>query len=271
MTPRERRYQTEMLVTPRERCHQTEMLVTPICGVTHLPGALRPPPRLWPHRNSAGVSAGAAIAPPSGAYASPQRASASLRLAAIPVEAQERQDLVTPRERCHQTEMPSASLRLCVSASRARSTMIRGVNRTLWGPRLLFLLATEPNMTIRIIRLGTPRLEAEGLRIGTVRRPPRGVPKAEYGSRNIYDVWFPNLAPSEALLANPPVDERSWKTFRRRFLAEMNAPQQRRDLDLLAALSHHTNLALGCYCEEEERCHRSVLRELLEQRGADLA
>ena len=114
-------------------------------------------------------------------------------------------------------------------------------------------------------------MASEGLRIGTVRRPPRGVPKAEYGSRNIYDVWFPNLAPSEALLkANPPKDERSWRTFRRRFLAEMKAPQARRDLDLLAALSHQTNFAVGCYCEEEARCHRAILRELLDQRGADL-
>ncbi|MCU0833843.1 MAG: DUF488 family protein [Chromatiaceae bacterium] len=90
-------------------------------------------------------------------------------------------------------------------------------------------------------------------------------------SRDIYDVRFPNLAPSEALLkATNPRDERSWKTFRRRFQAEMNAPTARRDLDLLAALSHQTNLALGCYCEEEARCHRSILRELLERRGAEL-
>lgn len=126
-------------------------------------------------------------------------------------------------------------------------------------------------MTIRIVRLGSPRPDAEGLRIGAVRRPPRGVPRAEYASRDIYDVWFPNLAPSEALLkATNPRDERSWKTFRRRFQAEMNAPTARRDLDLLAALSHQTNLALGCYCEEEARCHRSILRELLERRGAEL-
>ena len=127
-------------------------------------------------------------------------------------------------------------------------------------------------MTIRIVRLGSPRLESEGLRIGTVRRPPRGVPKAEYGSRNIYDLWFPNLAPSEALLkANPPKDDQSWKTFRRRFLAEMNTPHARRELDLLAALSHQTNFSVGCYCEDEARCHRSILREMLYQRGADLA
>ncbi len=127
-------------------------------------------------------------------------------------------------------------------------------------------------MTVRIVRLGNPRLEGEGLRIGIVRRPPRGVPKAEYASRNIYDVWFPNLAPSETLLkANPPVDEQSWRTFRRRFLTEMKAPEARRALDLLAALSHQTNFAVGCYCEDETRCHRSILRELLDQRGADLA
>jgi uncharacterized protein YeaO (DUF488 family) len=127
-------------------------------------------------------------------------------------------------------------------------------------------------MSIRIVRLGSPRLPTEGLRIGTVRRPPRGVPKAEYSSRNIYDVWFPNLAPSEALLKQAPSkDDQSWKTFRRRFLAEMNAPEARRALDLLAALSHQTNFAVGCYCEDEARCHRSILRELFDKRGADLA
>ena len=127
-------------------------------------------------------------------------------------------------------------------------------------------------MTAHIVRLGSPRLPGEGLRIGTVRRPPRGVPKAEYASRDIYDVWFPNLAPSEALLKESSLDdERSWKTFRRRFLAEMKAPEARRALDLLAALSHRTDFAVGCYCEDEARCHRSLLRELLEQRGADIA
>ncbi len=126
-------------------------------------------------------------------------------------------------------------------------------------------------MTVRIVRLGSPRHETEGLRIGTVRRPPRGVPKAEYASRNLYDVWFPNLAPSEALLKEAsPKDEQSWRLFKRRFLAEMKAPEARRDLDLLAALSHHANFAVGCYCEDEARCHRSLLRELLEARGADL-
>jgi uncharacterized protein YeaO (DUF488 family) len=126
-------------------------------------------------------------------------------------------------------------------------------------------------MTAHIVRLGSPRLDGEGLRIGTVRRPPRGVPKAEYASRDLYDLWFPNLAPSETLLKDTrPQDEQSWRTFRRRFRAEMKAPEARRVLDLLAALSHQTNFALGCYCADEARCHRSVLRELLAERGADL-
>ncbi|MGE5153014.1 MAG: DUF488 domain-containing protein [Bdellovibrio bacteriovorus] len=126
-------------------------------------------------------------------------------------------------------------------------------------------------MSVRIVRLGSPRGELEGLRIGTVRRPPRGVPKAEYASRDLYDVWFPNLAPSEALLKSlRPTDDQSWKAFKRRFIAEMNAPEARRTLDLLAALSHQTNFAVGCYCEDEARCHRSILRELLARRGADL-
>jgi uncharacterized protein YeaO (DUF488 family) len=127
-------------------------------------------------------------------------------------------------------------------------------------------------MAIRIIRLGSPREQAEGLRLGTVRRPPRGVPKEEYAARNIYDVWFPNLSPSEALLKKALIadDEKSWRGFKRRFQAEMKTPEAMRDLDLLAALSHRTNLAIGCYCEDEARCHRSILRDLLVQRGADI-
>lgn len=127
-------------------------------------------------------------------------------------------------------------------------------------------------MTIRIIRLGSPREINEGLRIGTVRRPPRGVRKEEYASKNIYDVWFPNLSPSEALLKETSTfgDDNSWKAFKRRFIAEMKLPETKRDLDLLAALSHHTNFAIGCYCEDESRCHRSILRELFEQRGAKI-
>ena len=127
-------------------------------------------------------------------------------------------------------------------------------------------------MTIRIVRLGSSRTSNEGLRIGTVRRPPRGVKKEEYASKNIYDVWFPNLSPSQALLkqALSIKDENSWKAFKRKFVAEMKLPEARRDLDLLAALSHQTNFAIGCYCKDESRCHRSILRELLEQRGANI-
>jgi uncharacterized protein YeaO (DUF488 family) len=126
---------------------------------------------------------------------------------------------------------------------------------------------------LRIVRLGSPRAPHEGLRFGTVRRPPRGVPKNEYASRNIYDVWLPTLAPSEPLvkLALGAHDERRWKQFVRRYRAEMKEPAARHLLDALAALSHQTNFAVGCYCENESRCHRSILRELLRERGAAIA
>jgi len=127
-------------------------------------------------------------------------------------------------------------------------------------------------MAIRIIRLGSPREKDEGLRIGTVRRPPRGVPKSEYAARDIYDVWFPNLSPSEELLkqAQGAKDNRAWSAFKRKFRVEMNRTDAKRDLDLLAALSHRTNLSIGCYCADENRCHRSILRELLTDRGAEI-
>jgi uncharacterized protein YeaO (DUF488 family) len=127
-------------------------------------------------------------------------------------------------------------------------------------------------MAIRIVRLGSPREINEGLRIGTVRRPPRGVRKEDYAPKNIYDVWFPNLSPSETLLKEASLlnDENAWKTFKRRFIAEMKLPGARSDLDVFAALSHQTNFAIGCYCKDESRCHRSILRELLEQRGANI-
>lgn len=127
-------------------------------------------------------------------------------------------------------------------------------------------------MPIRVLRLGTPRSNDEGLRLGTVRRPPRGVPKSEFAKRDFYDVWLPILAPSQELVsfALASQDERSWKTFVRKYRAEMNDPDAARTLDLLAALSHQTNVSVGCYCENEERCHRSVLRELLVERGADI-
>jgi uncharacterized protein YeaO (DUF488 family) len=125
-------------------------------------------------------------------------------------------------------------------------------------------------MPISIVRLGTPRKTGEGLRIGTVRRPPRGVPKSDFAKRDYYDVWFPNLSPSaelvkEALSASNAAD---WQAFRRKFRKEMSQHDRSRELDVLAALSHHTNLAVGCYCEDESRCHRSILRELLKARGA---
>jgi uncharacterized protein YeaO (DUF488 family) len=128
-------------------------------------------------------------------------------------------------------------------------------------------------MPVRIVRLGSPRANAEGLRIGTVRRPPRGVPKADFAKRDFYDVWLPNLAPSEELVkqALGAQDERAWKTFVRRYRAEMKRPDARYLLDFLAALSHGTSFAVGCYCADESRCHRSILRELLEERRADLA
>jgi uncharacterized protein YeaO (DUF488 family) len=126
-------------------------------------------------------------------------------------------------------------------------------------------------MAIFIVRLGTPRKTGEGLRLGTVRRPPRGVAKADFARLDYYDVWFPNLSPSADLVkeALGAADEREWAAFRRDFRREMSAPDRSRELDLLAALSHHTNFSLGCYCENEGRCHRSVLRELLAERGAE--
>ncbi len=128
-------------------------------------------------------------------------------------------------------------------------------------------------MSVRIVRLGTPRARDEGLRIGTVRRPPRGVPKSEFARRDYYDVWYPNLAPAEATvkLALGAQTEAEWKSFVRRYRKEMAAPEASRTLDLLAALSHQSNFSVGCYCEDESRCHRSVLRALLAERGADIA
>ena len=125
-------------------------------------------------------------------------------------------------------------------------------------------------MTIRIVRLGSPRHPREGLRIGTVRRPPRGVPKSEFASGDWYDLWFPNLAPSEALFrqARSAATPAEWARFARAFRAELAAPERSRELDLLAALSHGAGLSVGCYCADEARCHRSVLRELLLARGA---
>ena len=127
-------------------------------------------------------------------------------------------------------------------------------------------------MGVAIVRLGSPRGSHEGLRIGTVRRPPRGVPKAQFATRDYYDVWLPDLSPSPALVAQAlnATDAKAWKAFERKFTAEMKKPEPSRLLDLLAAMSHHTNFSVGCYCEDESHCHRSVLRTLLAERGAAL-
>jgi uncharacterized protein YeaO (DUF488 family) len=127
-------------------------------------------------------------------------------------------------------------------------------------------------MVVRVVRLGSPRIEDEGTRIGTVRRPPRGVPKAEFASRNWYDVWFPNLAPSvETMkLGQEAVTAAQWSAFTKKYRAEMSKPEAQHALELLAVLSRSSNFSVGCYCEHEEHCHRSVLRELLVEKGADL-
>lgn len=127
-------------------------------------------------------------------------------------------------------------------------------------------------MTVRIVRLGSPRLDGEGMRIGTVRRPPRGVRKEAFASQNWYDVWFPNLAPTleTVKLAHAANTPRDWQAFFKKYRAEMTTPENGHTLDLLAALSHHTDFSVGCYCEDEAHCHRSVLRALLAERGAKL-
>ena len=130
-------------------------------------------------------------------------------------------------------------------------------------------------MPLRIVRLGTPRAPGEGTRVGTVRRPPRGVPKAEFASRDYYDVWYPLLSPTpelvkEALQAQADASDKEWQAFVKHFRKELAQPEASRTLDLLAALSHHSALSLGCYCEDEARCHRSVLRAELLARGAEI-
>jgi len=128
-------------------------------------------------------------------------------------------------------------------------------------------------MSLRVVRLGTERAPGEGVRIGTVRRPPRGVPKAEFSARNFYDVWFPNLAPSVETMklgqaAESPAE---WAAFTRKYKAEMSTPEARHAVALLATLSHATDFSVGCYCQDESHCHRSILRELLVEAGAKLA
>lgn len=125
-------------------------------------------------------------------------------------------------------------------------------------------------MSIAVVRLGSPRMPDEGLRLGTVRRPPRGVPKAKFAELDYYDVWLPILSPTPELvtMALGSQDAKSWRVFERKYRAEMNQAEAARVLDLLAALSHQTNFSVGCYCEDEGHCHRSILRMLLAERGA---
>lgn len=132
-------------------------------------------------------------------------------------------------------------------------------------------------MTLRIVRLGSRRTASEGVRLGTVRRPPRGVAKKDFARQDWYDVWFPVLAPSVATMklglasqAGGKAADRKWAAFVRKYLAEMRAPASRQALDLLAALSRNANFSVGCYCENEARCHRSLLRGLLAERGATI-
>lgn len=127
-------------------------------------------------------------------------------------------------------------------------------------------------MAVRIVRLGSPRAEGEGTRIGTVRRPPRGVPKSEFASGNWYDVWYPNLAPTPETvkLGQEAETPAQWRAFTRKYRSEMAAPEAARTIELLAALSRQAYFSVGCYCEAEERCHRSVLRELLREAGGDV-
>ena len=126
-------------------------------------------------------------------------------------------------------------------------------------------------MSIRVVQLGTTRKRAEGLRIGTVRRPPRGVLKKDYAKLNYFDVWLPELAPSEDIMKDfrsGPFTEARWKKFARRYRSAMRVPEKSRLLDVLAALSHQTDYSVGCYCEGEEHCHRSILKKLLLEHGA---
>jgi len=127
---------------------------------------------------------------------------------------------------------------------------------------------------IRVVRLGTPRARDESLRLGTVRRPPRGVPKKDYSRLDFYDVWVPELAPSPALFSwikSQPITDARWRTYARRYRAELKRPEARHLIELLAALSQHANFSVGCYCENESRCHRSLLRELLVEAGAKVS
>jgi uncharacterized protein YeaO (DUF488 family) len=158
------------------------------------------------------------------------------------------------------------------SAKRFNSSLAAPQNQYHMSYFTFHASTTEGPMVVRVVRLGSERVEGEGLRIGTVRRPPRGVPKTHFASRNWYDVWFPNLAPSiETMkIGQTAKSEKGWFAFTKRYRAEMATPENSRTLDLLAALSHRTNFSVGCYCENDARCHRSILRSLLAERGAEI-
>ena len=129
-------------------------------------------------------------------------------------------------------------------------------------------------MAIRVVRLGSDRAPGEGLRLGTARRPPRGVRKEHYAAQNYFDVWFPDLAPSAPLVSwalSEPWTDRRWARYEKSYRREMAAPERRRLLEVLARLSHQANFSVGCYCEREDRCHRAILRELLAEHGAAFA
>lgn len=127
-------------------------------------------------------------------------------------------------------------------------------------------------MVVRVVRLGSDRAKDEGTRIGTVRRPPRGVPKAEFASQNWYDVWYPNLAPTADTMkmGQEATTPAQWNAFVKKYRSEMATPEADRTLDVLAALSQHSNFSVGCYCEDESHCHRATLRALLAEKGAKL-
>lgn len=127
-------------------------------------------------------------------------------------------------------------------------------------------------MAIRVVRLGTPRATGEALRVGTVRRPPRGVPKSEFSKRDFYDVWLPTVAPTQAVmdLAHAAISDKDWAGFFKHYRAEMKAPDAQHAIALLAAMSHAVDFSVGCYCENEAHCHRHALRELLHDAGADI-
>jgi uncharacterized protein YeaO (DUF488 family) len=130
----------------------------------------------------------------------------------------------------------------------------------------------DRDVAMRVVRLGSPRVRDEGVRIGTVRRPPRGVPKAEFAAQNWYDIWFPNLAPSPETmkLAQAATTPAQWAAFARKYRAEMTTPDNSHLIELLAMLSRQSDFSVGCYCENEARCHRSILRDLLLEKGAEL-